>query len=308
MQTTQINAPITGKQVEQFHRDGFLVVENLLPSDLVSRLASRFERLFSGEFETGTYPDEWHWNPHLGKPGAAGQMTGVWKCDRTLASVMLSAKIGWIAATLEGWSGARLLSDDIWQKPPGAQETTLHQDSMYFTYHTPETCVVCWLALSHAIPGGSTIEYVKGSHRWPLSKTVPEFHTPSKSYRWEMEQAASQAGIANPEVLQLTLKPGDCAFHHGRMWHGSGKNIMPDLVRQSLVLSYIPAMARFKPAGAYVPDGYIAGKYKRYGDDAMDESFFPIVWSSNGYRTPFLAAYCEDVLEKIESKSLAVYP
>ena len=293
---TQIRPPLTTEQIDQFHRDGFLVVENLLAPQVVEQLVARFEPLFAGEFETGVYPDEWHWNPYLGKPGVAGQMTGVWKCDRTLAAVLLSAKIGQMAAALEGWSGARLLIDDIWQKPPGANATTLHQDSMYFTYHTPPTCVVCWVALSHAVPGGSTIEYVRGSHRWSLSETVPEFHGPSKSYRWEMEQAAQQAAVQHPEVLQLDLKPGSCAFHHGHMWHGSGQNQLPDRVRRSLVVSYIPAEARFKPSGAYVPGGYIAGKYKRYGDDTMDESFFPIVWREDGYRTPFLTRYCGDAL------------
>lgn len=287
---------LSPEHITQFHRDGFLVVEEVLPLALVERLIARFDPMFAGEFDTGVYPDEWHWNPYLGKPGASGQMTGVWKCDRTLASVLLSAQLGQMAAALEGWSGTRLLMDDIWQKPPGAKETTLHQDAMYFTYHTPATSVTCWIALSHAVPGGSTIEYVPGSHRWPLSDTVPEFHGPTRHYCWDMEQAARRAHIPKPEVRPLHLKPGSCAFHHGYMWHGSGQNRMPDATRRSLVLSYIPADARFKPASTYVPGGYIAGKYKRQGDETMDEGFFPIVWRDDGYRTPFLADYCDDAL------------
>jgi hypothetical protein len=31
-------------------------------------------------------------------------------------------------------------------------------------------------------------------------------------------------------------------------------------------------------------------RYKRRGDDVMDESFFPILWTEDGYRTPFLDA------------------
>ena len=116
---TLINSPLNTEQIEQFHRDGFLVVENLLTADQVKRIVVRFDPLFAGEFETGIYPDEWHWNPYLGKPGAAGQMTGVWKCDRTVADAMLSTKIGHMAATLEGWDGARLLADGIWQKTRG---------------------------------------------------------------------------------------------------------------------------------------------------------------------------------------------
>ncbi|WP_323366792.1 phytanoyl-CoA dioxygenase family protein [Leptothoe sp. PORK10 BA2] len=278
---------MTTGQIEQFHRDGFLVVEDLLPPDLVERLVARFDPLFAGDFETGIYPDEWHWNPYLGKPGAAGQMTGVWKCDRTLFSAMMSPAIGHMAATLEGWHGARLLADGIWQKPGGAKETTLHQDSMYINYHTPPSVVTCWIALSHAVAGASTIEYARGSHQWELSTAVPEFHNQNKSYRSEMEQAAQAVGVDQPDVVQLNIPPGGGVFHHGNTWHGSGKNTM-DVVRRSMVLAYVPANAEFQPCGSYVPGGYIAGKYRRQGDNTMDESFFPIVWREDGYRTPFL--------------------
>jgi len=293
-----ISQPIqlTESQIAQFHQDGFVILENLLDDELVNRLVDRVEPLFSGEFETGVYPDEWHWNPYLGLPGAAGQMTSVWKSDRAIASVVLSAEIGRICAALGGWSGSRLLGDSLWRKPYGAAETTLHQDSMYSFYHTPQEIVVGWIALSHAVRGASTIEYVRGSHQWTLSQTISEFHASSKGYRSDMEQAAIRAGIEQPEVLELELKPGSCAFHHGHMWHGSGKNLMPDRVRRSLVFATIPAESRFKPAGAYVPGGYIAGRYKRYGDDAMDESFFPITWTEQGYQTPFIQEFCGDGL------------
>ncbi|MEO0987878.1 MAG: phytanoyl-CoA dioxygenase family protein [Cyanobacteria bacterium J06639_14] len=288
---TVTKCPITSEQIDQFHRDGFLVVEDLLEPGLVEQLIERFEPLFAGEFETGVYPDEWHWNPYLGKPGEAGQMTGIWKSDRTLATAIMSAKIGHIAATLEGWSGARLLSDGIWQKPQGAKETTLHQDSMYINYHTPAGVTVCWIALSHAVAGASTIEYARGSHVWKLSEAVPEFHNQNKSYRSEMEQAAKLAGVEQPEVVQLNIPPGSGVFHHGNTWHGSGKNTM-NVMRRSMVLAYVPAAAHFKSFGSYVPGGYIAGKYRRHGDDTFDESFFPIIWHEDGYRTPFLDDYC----------------
>ncbi|MEO1387946.1 MAG: phytanoyl-CoA dioxygenase family protein [Cyanobacteria bacterium J06634_6] len=282
---------VTTEEIEHFQRDGFLVVENLFPKAQIERLLERFDALYAGEFETGIFPDEWHWNPYLGRDEVAGQMTGVWRCDRTLASIVMSETAGQIAATLEGWNGSRLLTDGLWQKPPNAKETTLHQDSMYINSHTPvgET-TTCWVALSNAYPGASTIEYVPGSHRWPRSNTVPEFHNKDKSYVSQMESAAKQAGAKDPEVVQMKLEPGSCVFHHGNIWHGSGKNIM-DVVRRSLVIIHVPAESQFQEGGAYLPGGYIAAKYRRHGDNAMDESFFPIVWHEDGYRTPFLSRY-----------------
>ncbi|NJR65876.1 MAG: phytanoyl-CoA dioxygenase family protein, partial [Leptolyngbyaceae cyanobacterium CRU_2_3] len=80
--------PLTSEQIECFHEDGFLIIEDLIDEALVNRLVERVEPLFAGDFETGVYPDEWHWNPALGLPGASAQMTSVWKSDRTLASVI----------------------------------------------------------------------------------------------------------------------------------------------------------------------------------------------------------------------------
>ncbi len=105
-----------------------------------------------------------------------------------------------------------------------------------------------------------------------------------------MKQAVTLAGVDNPDVVQLNIAPGGGVFHHGNTWHGSGKNTM-DVVRRSMVLAYVSANAQFKPFGSYVPGGYIAGKYRRHGDNTMGESFFPIVWREDGYRTSFLKDY-----------------
>ena len=288
--TVKQSSVVTTAQIEQFHRDGFLVVENLFEPEQVNKLLERFDGLYAGEFETGVYPDEWHWNPYLGRAGVAGQMTGVWRCDRTLAAMVMSQKAGQIAATLEGWSGARLLTDGLWQKPHGAKETTLHQDSMYINSHTPVGATTCWVALSNAFSGASTIEYVPGSHAWPRSNAVLDFHNEDKSYLSQMEQAAERAGVEHTEVVQMELAPGSCVFHHGNIWHGSGENIK-NVVRRSMVIIHVPADAKFQPAESYIPGGYIAAKYRRHGDDTMDESFFPIVWREDGYRTPFLEMY-----------------
>jgi len=159
----------------------------------------RFDSLYAEEFETGIYPDEWHWSPHLDRSEVAGQMTG------------------------------------LWQKPLKAKETTLHQDSTYINSHTPvgET-TTCWIALSNVFPSASSIGYVPGSHIWSKSNAVPEFHNKDTSYPSQMETAAAQAGEHNPKVVQMDLKPGSCVFHHGNIWHGSGQNTVDVTCRKIL--------------------------------------------------------------------------
>ena len=57
--------------------------------------------------------------------------------------------------------------------------------------------------------------------------------------------------------------------------------------RRSLVSHCLSSAARFHPTEV----SYIYSRYRRVGDLAMDESFFPILWTHEGYRSPFLASY-----------------
>jgi phytanoyl-CoA hydroxylase len=283
---------LTTKEIDKFNHDGFLVIPRLINADLVGRLIERIEPLFSGEFETGIYPDEWYWRPGLSLPDVTREMCNVWKSDLTIASVVLSAEIGRLSATLAGWTGARIGQDSLWWKPSGGKEVALHQDATYIKYIDPPEIITCWIALDDTSADAGTIEYVRGSHKWRLLDSVAEFHAPTQGYRAQMLQAAAEMNISNPEIVQVEIPAGGCVFHHGNVWHGSGKNTRIDKVRRSLGVHTLSSEAKFRPTGA----GYIYGRYQRVDETTMDESFFPILWTKNGDRTPFLANYCKDAL------------
>ncbi|MBE9077551.1 phytanoyl-CoA dioxygenase family protein [Romeria aff. gracilis LEGE 07310] len=284
---------LTAAQLQQFEDDGFLIIENLLPTELAHTLASRLNPLFHGEFETGIYPDEWYWRPGLSLPDVTREMCNAWKCDRTIASLVLSAEIGRLSATLAGWDGARIGQDSLWMKPPGAKAIAMHQDGAYIDYLDPPSMMTCWIALDDASVADGTLIYARGSHKWDLVDVSGEFHAPTKDYRWAMLQAAEKAGVTEPELVVVDVPAGGCAFHHGRTWHGLCKTTRTEGVFHSIGLHTLPAQARFHPTNA---PGYIYGRYKRIDDLELDESFFPILWQKDGYRTPFLRDYCEDAL------------
>ena len=52
-----------------------------------------------------------------------------------------------------------------------------------------------------------------------------------------------------------------------------------------------PTACRRRPASTPTPTGYIYSRYKRFGDDTMDETFFPVTWRNDGYRSPFIEPY-----------------
>ncbi len=283
---------LTPQRMQTFATDGFVVIERLLPEDLVARVRGRFAPLFAGEFETGVWPDEWYWREELSLPDATRHMSGAWKSDRTMASLSLSAELGRAVSTLSDWPGARIGLDTLWWKTPGAKAIALHQDATYHASLDPAEVVTCWFALDDTKKDAGTIEYAVGSHRWALKEDIGEFHAPPGDHRAAMRAAAAAAGVSEPRIVQLEVPAGTCVIHHGRLWHGSAQNVTTDRVRRSVAVHLTRSDTRFREDRR----GYVYGRYKRVGDTAMDESFFPITWTRDGRRSPWLAEYTTDAL------------
>ena len=89
-----------------------------------------------------------------------------------------------------------------------------------------------------------------------------------------------------PEIVPVEVPAGGGAFHDGRTWHGSDSN-RSDRPRRAVVAHCIAADAHFHPSEV----SPVYSRYKRAGDEAMDESFFPVLWTRNGGRSAFLDAY-----------------
>ena len=275
---------LTREQIARFHQDGFLVLDRFVDPADACRVASRFEGMFRGEFETGLYPDEWNWREGRDRPDLARQICNGWKSDYTVASLVLRAEIGLLCAQLAGWPGARLAQDNIIWKPPGAKPLGFHQDDSYNGWIDPPHMLTCWIALDETSAAGGTIEYVRGSHKWPVSPPIKQFHAPD-DYRMELREAAAQVGLT-PELVPVEVPAGGCAFHDGGTWHGSDAN-RADKSRRSAVAHCMSSAAKFHPTKI----SYIYNRYKRVGDTAMDESFFPVLWTQDGCRTAFLDEY-----------------
>ena len=284
----------TEAQIDQFRSQGFLILDKFLPLDLVEQIDDRLDPLFATRFETGIYPDEWHGRPGLSQPNATRQMVGMWRCDRTVASLSLSAEIARLNATLAGWTGGRFAMDSCWIKPPNAPEVLFHRNNTLVSCLQPASMVTCWIALSETTAEMGTLELVPGSHQWSCSDRFQFPHAPEEDYRQPLWEAAAEAGVVSPEILQIELPIGGCVFLDGNLWHGSGRNLSAK-TRRSFAVSTLPAESGFQPIG--VGTGYIFSRYRRIGENAIDESFLPILWTSEGYRSPMILEYCEDALQ-----------
>ena len=282
----------TPAQREQFQTQGFLVVDRLLSDAIADTIRERIDPLFLTQFETGIYPDEWYGRPGLSQPNATRHMTGLWRCDRTIASLSLSADIARLNATLMGWDGGRYGLDSCWIKPPDAPAVYFHRNNTYASCLDPSALMTCWIALSEASADNGTLEVVPGSHHWPGRDRIRFLHAPKEDYRTPMWQAARDAGVENPEVMPIEIPKGAAVFLHGDLWHGSGRNPASDQTRCAFSISTLPLTVQFQPLG--VGEGYIFSRYRPMDRLELDESFYPILWSTQGDRTPMVDDYVKD--------------
>ncbi|MGR8948602.1 MAG: phytanoyl-CoA dioxygenase family protein [Gammaproteobacteria bacterium] len=277
--------PLTQQELDTFERDGFIVRNNALTAEQVGTARERMKSLFDGVYLTGLTPDEVNWRPDRDADDVTRQICNAWKADPILAQILLDASLGKVCATLMQWPGTRLNQDNIFWKPPGGKALGFHQDSSYEQWVVPDEMVSCWIALDDTHVDGGTVEYVRGSHRWSLAPMISEFHAPDDPLV-EMRGAAALAGENNPQIVPIEVPAGGCVFHHGYTWHGSQTN-RRNQPRRSIVAHCMSSAARFSDKQT----GTIYSRYQRFGDTSMDESFFPILWRNDGYRSPFLTAY-----------------
>jgi 2-oxoglutarate-dependent dioxygenase len=274
--------PPLAERDEEFRRDGFVIAEaGFLEPAAVEALRARFEPLFAGSYETGIRPDEVNWVAGRDPEDRTRQLCNAWKADPVIAAQVTSERLGRLAAQLMGWQGARLLQDNVLWKPPGAKSLGMHQDASYAGYLVPPEMLTVWMALDDTRAEGGTIEYVRGSHRWPrVPPARSEFHAPED---WLAPLDAAAPPGEPVERVPVVVRAGGAAIHHGLTFHGSGPNAA-ETDRRALVAHFISAHARFHPVEVDV----VYSRYRRRGDLSLDESFFPVVWERSGGRTRWL--------------------
>lgn len=278
------------EQLEAFERDGFLIVEKgFIEEGVIEELRAAFDRLYAGEYQTGIRPDEVNWVAGRDPEDRTRQICNGWKADPVLAGQVLAARTGRLSAELMGWDGVRILQDNVIWKPPGTKSLGMHQDGSYLDYLVPPEMITCWIALDDTSAEAGTITYAAGSHRWPRSpENRGEFHAPAD---WLAPVKRALPKGKELRLVPIEVEAGGASFHHHLTFHGSGPNTA-DMHRRACISHLVPAETRFHPVNA----DPTYSRYRRVGDTAMDDSFFPVVWTRDGGRSAWLdAEVAEDV-------------
>lgn len=285
---------ISERNIDVFRDEGFTVIRNALTSNMVTQLRLAMESLLTNGTMGRDEQDPWACFRDFGAPSGITRVVNTWKKVNSIREVVGSADLGRAAALLAGWPGVRIASDQILWKEPGGGPIAFHQDGWFLrSFLSPPDLMTCWIALDDCNSDVGSLQYVRGSHKWPsigpVSSLIVSASLKSRpnDYQQRMLALCRMFKITSLDITTVAGEAGLCSFHCGLLWHGSPENVTVSH-RRAIAVEYISSEAKFIAEPSNAP---MFAEYKARDSMELNEAHFPVVWNSNGYRSKILDPY-----------------
>lgn len=224
---------ITTEQLQQFQRDGFLVVRSLMNKDETQFLIDHFMELHSQGVEgalEGYQAPRWEDSagdilkhfPRMMHPHNWDAVSMKYMLDNRFHTVLKALFDDEVLAA----------QSMLYFKPPGARGQALHQDNFYLKV-APGTCMAAWLSLDDADEENGGMFVVPGSHQ--VGVLCPHPADPKTSFT--VEEVDVPQGMT---PVPCDLKAGDVLFFNGSVIHGSYPNTSKERFRRAFICHYMP--------------------------------------------------------------------
>ncbi|MFF7710784.1 phytanoyl-CoA dioxygenase family protein [Pseudomonas sp. NPDC007930] len=212
-------------QVEQFHKDGYLVVEGVLSAAEVAGLQQDFDQWVEtsrahtegwGETQDGRERFDLEADHRADHPSLR-RVSSPTEISQAYFQVAMKSRMAAIAGQLIGGSGARFHHSKINSKlPRTATKVEWHQDFL-FTPHSNDDIVTALLMVSDVTPENGPLNVIAGSHKGPLwSHWHNERFTGAVGKDVEAEHCQAPVACYGPS--------GSVCFMHTRLLHASSPN------------------------------------------------------------------------------------
>lgn len=242
---------------EAWARDGMLIIEDLIPDDLLEPYEAEWlthnggPHAVDGAIETYWRPSGWEYvTPYMDHPG--------------LRALVCSDLIGDVVAELIGEPAGVHLNLTGWQ----STRRRWHFDQYLNEPYVGGFYVAIWIALDDVDPDAGPFEFVRGSHRWwpPISQAkMKQALGPALGYtpQWPAHSERILTPIFERElheraavVEQFLPSRGDVLFWHSRLLHQGSIPRNPALERRGLIAHYSGVTHRpDMPAAQQHPNG-----------------------------------------------------
>lgn len=236
-------APLTSEQLKSFHRDGCLVVEDLISQEEVEGLRSRLRDYTHGgrpsdKLRIQTEPKVTRGEFEIDHPGdGIRKIDGLVEHDDLFQRLGLNENVVGIIEQILG-SDLKMFRNALLLKPPKVGSAKgMHQDSPYWPIDPMSLCS-CWFALDDANEENGCMAALPGAHKrgaLPHVKVPDDFVIDENSYD------------AN-EAVHFPVRAGGGLFFHSLLPHVTAPN-RSDRWRRAIALSYMSSRSVYTRDG-----------------------------------------------------------
>lgn len=216
--------PISQDQIEQYQRDGHILLRGLCSAEEVEAYRSLIGTT------TGRYNKETRKLEERDTYGKAFlQVTNLWRNDDGVKQFVSARRFAQVAARLMGATGARLYHDQALYKEPGGGPTPWHQDQFYWPLDTNKT-ITMWMPLVDVPIEKGALTFASGSH---TGGSVGSMEISDQSER-AIQKIVDDAGYP---IAVEAMQAGDATFHSGWTLHRAPGN-NTDSLREVMTIIY----------------------------------------------------------------------
>lgn len=220
---------LSPEALRAFRRDGHIRVPGFFTADEIEAYRPHLNRAI----------DQAVSDPRLTAAGMVDAAKGwkyvknVWSLCDAAHRLVMSPRLGMLAADLMGCSAVRLFRDQSYYKEPGGSCTPWHQDASFIPLET-NVSIAIWIPLVPVSPEMAPMDYATGSHH------ANNFLGASGVEDAEMDAFETVLRAKGfPVANYASFEVGDVAVHYAATMHSSRKN-RSDRRREVLVAAYYP--------------------------------------------------------------------
>lgn len=211
---------LSDDQVRHYHEHGYVAGVRILSDEQVERLRDELAGLFDPKHPGNALFHEYHTNESTDPARVLFHALGAWRITPGFHDLLWQPAFTVAASQLLG-GPVRFWHDQLFCKPARhGGVVAWHQDYSYWTRTRPMAHLTCWIGLDEATRDNGCVQYIPGSHRWPL--------LPITGLAGDMEAIRAVLSPEQYERFQhpvaIELKKGEATFHHPLLVHGSFAN------------------------------------------------------------------------------------
>lgn len=222
---------LTPEQLRDFERDGFVAGVRVLTDAQCDVLCEELAGLTDPAHPGNGLFYEYNSNESANPDTVLFHALGAWRVTKGFHDVLWNPAFTVPAMQLIG-GPVRFWHDQLFCKPARhGGVVAWHQDYSYWTRTVPMNHLTCWIGLDDATRENGCLQYVPGSHRWPL---LPVTGLAGDMDAIQEVLSEEQREQFKPVIIEL--KRGEAAFHHPLLVHGSFDN-RSERPRRAMVLN-----------------------------------------------------------------------